>query len=186
MDKLPTNAVLLLIDVQQGFDEPVWGERNNPGAEGNMAALLSAWRATNRPVIFVKHLSLLPDSPLNKDNPGCAIKEIVKPNAGELIVWKHVNSAFIGTDLEEELRRKGYDTLVIVGLTTQHCVSTTARMAGNLGFHTYVVSDATAAFGLTGPDGVDYSAETVHALSLATIHNEFAQVMDTETMLKAL
>jgi len=186
MDKLPANAVLLLIDVQKGFDEPVWGHRNNPGAEKNMARLLAAWRATGRPVIFVKHLSLLPDSPLNKDNPGCAIKEIVNPQAGELIIWKHVNSAFIGTDLEKELQSKGYDTLVIVGLTTQHCVSTTARMAGNLGFHTYVVSDATAAFGLTGPDGINYSAETVHALSLATIHNEFAHVMDTAAILTVL
>jgi nicotinamidase-related amidase len=186
MDKLPANAVLLLIDVQKGFDEPVWGQRNNPGAEENMARLLAAWRASNRPIIFVKHLSKYPDSPLNKDNPGCAIKEIVKPRAGELIVWKHVNSAFIGTNLEKELNSKGYNTLVIVGLTTQHCVSTTARMAGNLDYHTYVVSDATAAFGLTGPDGIDYSAETVHALSLATIHNEFAQVVDTGTIMKAL
>jgi nicotinamidase-related amidase len=186
MEKLPGNTVLLLIDVQKGFDEPLWGQRNNPGAEENMARLLKAWRTTDRPVMFVKHLSIYPDSPLNKDNPGCAIKEIVKPLAGELIIWKHVNSAFIGTDLEEELRRKGYETLVIVGLTTQYCVSTTARMAGNLGFHAYVVSDATAAFGLTGPDGIDYSAETVHALSLATIHNEFAQVVDTGTVMKAL
>ena len=186
MDNLPDNAVLLLIDVQKGFDEPLWGQRNNPDAEENMAQLLAAWRATDRPIIFVKHLSLQPGSPLQKDNPGCAIKEIVKPLAGELIVWKHVNSAFIGTDLEKELNSKGYDTLVIVGLTTQHCVSTTARMAGNLGYKTFVVSDATAAFGLTGPDGIDYSAETVHALSLATIHNEFAQVMDTAAILSAL
>ncbi len=186
MDKLPGNAVLLLIDVQKGFDEPVWGTRNNPEAEKNMARLLAAWRATNRPIIFVKHLSILPDSPLNKEKPGCAIKEIVQPRAGELIIWKHVNSALIRTDLEKELNEKGFDTLVIVGLTTPYCVSTTARMAGNLGFNTYVVSDATAAFCLTGPDGVAYPAEMVHALSLATIHKEFAEVMDTQSVLDAL
>ena len=186
MDKLPANTVLLLIDVQQGFDEPFWGERNNPGAEENMARLLKAWRASSRPVFYVQHVSVMPNSPLGPDRPGCAIKQVVSPLPGEALFQKHVNSAFIGTDLEETLRSKGYDTLVIVGLTTQYCVSTTARMAGNLGFHTYVVSDATAAFGLTGPDGVDYSAETVHALSLATIHNEFATVMDTAAILAAL
>ena len=186
MQKLPANAVLLLIDVQKGFDEPVWGRRNNLQAEQTMARLLEAWRTTDRPVIFIKHLSLLPDSPLRKDQPGCAIKDEVKPRAGELIIWKHVNSAFIGTDLEEQLRQRDVDTLVIVGLTTPHCVSTTARMAGNLGFQTFVVEDAVAAFELTGPHGEHYAAETIHELSLATIHNEFAQVVDTETILQAL
>ena len=186
MDKLPANAVLLLIDVQKGFDEPGWGQRNNPGAEENMGRLLAAWHASSRPVFHVQHVSVMPNSPLGPDRPGCAIKDAVRPLPGEALFQKHVNSAFIGTDLEGELRRRGYDTLVIVGLTTQHCVSTSARMAGNLGFHTYVVSDATAAFGLIGPDGIDYSAETVHALSLATIHNEFAQVVDTGTILQAL
>jgi nicotinamidase-related amidase len=186
MDKLPKNAVLLLIDVQKGFDEPAWGQRNNPNAEENMARLLSAWRKGARPVFHVQHLSIMPNSPLRPENPGSAIKDAVKPLPGEPLFKKHVNSAFIGTDLEAQLRQNGYDTLVIVGLTTQHCVSTTARMAGNLGFKTYVVSDATAAFSVTGPDGIDYSAEQVHALSLATIHNEFAQVVDTETVLNAL
>ena len=186
MQKIPANAVLLLIDVQKGFDDPVWGQRNNPQAEQAMARLLEAWRATDRPVIFIKHLSLLPDSPLRKDHPGCAIKDEVKQCAGELVIWKHVNSAFIGTDLEEHLRQNGYTTLVIVGLTTPHCVSTTARMAGNLGFQTYVVEDATAAFEVTGPHGKHYTAEEVHELSLATIHNEFAEVVDTETILASL
>ncbi len=186
MEKLPDNAVLLLIDVQKGFDEPFWGERNNPDAEQNMARLLEAWRASRRPVFFVQHVSVMPGSPLGPDNPGCEIKDIVKPLDGEPIIQKHVNSAFIGTDLEARLRSSGYDTLIIVGLTTQHCVSTTARMAGNLGFNTFVVSDATAAFGLTGPDGKYYPAEEVHALSLATLHNEFATVVDTETILQAL
>lgn len=186
MDKLPDNAVLLLIDVQKGFDEPGWGQRNNPHAEANMTRLLAAWRVGGRPVFHVQHLSVMPNSPLRPDKPGCAIKDEVSPLADEPIFQKHVNSAFIGTGLEADLRSKKLDTLVIVGLTTPHCVSTSARMAGNLGFHTYVVSDATAAFGLTGPDGTAYSAETVHALSLATIHNEFAEVVDTDTALQAL
>ena len=186
MQNLSSNAVLLLIDVQKGFDEPVWGQRNNPQAERNMTRLLEAWREKEMPVIFVKHLSLLPDSPLRKDRPGCAIKDEVQPRAGELIVWKHVNSAFIGTHLEEHLRKEEYDTLVIVGLTTPHCISTTARMAGNLGFQTFVVADAVAAFELTGPHGKHYSAQEVHELSLATIHDEFAGIVDTAGVLKAL
>lgn len=186
METLPRNAVLLIIDVQAGMDEPSWGHRNNPEAEENIGRLLAIWRQTNRPVFHVQHLSLLPDSPLRTTHPGHTIKEAVKPRQGELVFQKHVNSAFIGTDLERQLRARGCDTLVIVGLTTPHCVSTTTRMAGNLGFRTYVVSDATAAFGLVGHDGRHYPAEEIHTVSLVTLHGEFATVVLTETLLEAM
>ncbi len=186
METLPQNAVLLIIDVQQGMDEPTWGQRNNPQAEANMVRLLAAWRQTKRPVVHVQHLSLSPTSPLRPAHPGHAIKEAVKPQPGELLFQKHANSAFIGTDLEQQLRERGYDTLVIVGLTTPHCVSTTTRMAGNLGFRTFVVSDATAAFEMVGHDGRRYSAAEIHAVSLVTLHGEFATVVETETVLQTL
>ena len=185
MDALPQDAVLLIIDVQKGMDDPHYGKRNNPQAEDNIARLLESWRGSGRPVFHVQHLSTEPDSPLRPERPGCEIKDAVKPRQGEPLFQKHVNSAFIGTDLEQQLRERGLDTLVIVGLTTQHCVSTTTRMAGNLGFRTYLVADATAAFDSTGYDGRRYPAEEVHAVSLATLHQEFATVVDTETLLRA-
>lgn len=186
MNSLPPQAALTLIDVQQGFDGPEWGNRNNPQAEDNMAALLEAWRRTQRPVIHVRHDSVMPNSPLRPGQPGNAIKAAVKPTEGEPLFTKHVNSAFIGTELEAYLREHNIDTLVVVGLTTNHCISTTARMAGNLGFDTYVVSDATATFDREGPDGQSYPAETVHAISLANLHEEFATVIDTQSLLDRL
>lgn len=164
----------------------MWGSRNNPQAEQNIARLLAAWRKTDRPVIHIQHLSPSPDSPLRANHPGSEIKEAVQPQNGELLLHKHVNSAFIGTDLEQQLRRRGYNTLVVVGLTTPHCVSTTTRMAGNLGFHTLIVSDATAAFNLVGHDGRQYTAEEIHAVSLATLSGEFATVVETKTLLATL
>jgi len=186
METLPQNSVLLIIDVQKGFDEPVWGNRNNPHAEQNVARLLEAWRKTNRPVFHVQHLSLSPNAPLHATHSGSAIKEAVMPREGELLFQKHVNSAFIGTDLEQRLRENDYKTLVIVGLTTPHCVSTTTRMAGNLGFQTFIVSDATAAFEIIGHDGRKYTAKEIHAVSLATLNEEFATVVETEAVLNAL
>lgn len=182
-ETLPTNAVLLIVDVQKGMDEPSWGARNNPDAEAQMGRLLAAWRRSGRPVFHVQHLSLSPTSPLQAHLPGCAIKDVVAPRPGEPLFQKHVNSAFIGTDLEAQLRARGVDTLVIVGLTTPHCVSTTARMAGNLGFRTYLVADATAAFALHGADGEVFSAETIHAVSLAALRDEFATIVTTATLL---
>ena len=187
MQSIPKNAALVLIDIQQGFDRSeYWGQRNNPGAEQRAAGLLSAWRDSARSVFHIRHLSRNPVSPLAPGQPGCEIKEEVKPLAGEAVIGKDVNSAFIGTDLEVQLRQAGINTLVIAGLTTPHCVSTTVRMAGNLGFRTLVAADACAAFAQAGYDGHPYDAETVHRLALANLHGEFAEVVDSAAILGAM
>lgn len=182
--KMTNTTALLLIDVQQGFDEPRWGVRNNPDAEHRIAELLEAWRAAARPVIHVQHLSVEPDSPLREAAPGHAFKEVARPLPHETVFRKHVNSAFIGTGLEAHLRAHGITALVVAGLTTDHCVSTTTRMAGNLGFDVTVVEDATATFGRRGPDGTDYDAELMHRVALASLHGEFAQVRTTREVLQ--
>lgn len=186
MPAVPPDAALILIDVQRGFDEPAWGRRNNPRAEERMARLLSAWRLSGRPVIHVRHASRNPRSPLRPGQEGHEIKEIVRPHADEPVIQKAVNSAFIGTELEQLLRSRAIGTLVLVGLTTDHCVSTTARMAGNLGFSAYVVADATATFDRTGPTGTHHAAEVVHELALASLHGEFATVVTADELLARL
>lgn len=186
VNRLPAKTALLLIDVQKGFDEPVWGRRNNAMAEERMRELLDAWRKTKRPVYHVRHMSVHPKSPLFPGREGNEIKEIVRPERGEPVIEKNVNSAFIGTDLESRLRRAGIDTLVIAGLTTDHCVSTTARMGGNLGFKCYVVGDATATFERVGPDGTKYGPDEMHNTALASIHREFATVAYTKQLIEWL
>jgi nicotinamidase-related amidase len=183
--KPASDAALLLIDVQQGLDDPRWGARNNPDAERRIADLLAAWRAAGRPVIHVQHLSLEPRSPLREDVPGHAFKAEARPVAGEPVFRKHVNSAFIGTDLEAYLRAHGIESLVVAGITTDHCVSTTVRMAGNLGFTVTVVEDATATFERLGPDGAHYSADIMHRAALASLHGEFATVRSAQEILDA-
>ena len=181
---LPPDAVLLVIDVQKGMDRyAAEYNRNNPALEDNIARLQQAWRNSRRPIIHVQHLSREPDSPLRPGQAGVEIKDEVRPMPGEPVVQKSVSSAFIGTALEADLRRRGLSTLVVVGMQTNMCVSSTARMAGNLGFTTYVVSDATATFDNTGPDGKRYPAALVHDVALADLHGEFSTVVDTQTVL---
>jgi nicotinamidase-related amidase len=186
MKALPANAALISIDVQQAFDEPRWGRRNNPDAEQKIAALLAAWRATGRPVFHIQHRSASPTGLFRPGTMGYAHKPEGQPLAGEPVIVKSVNSSFIGTDLEARLRAAGIGTLVIMGLTTDHCVSTTARMAGNFGFETWFVADATATFERTGPDGRHFTAEQMHDTALASIHGEFATVVWSEEVLAAL
>jgi nicotinamidase-related amidase len=177
------NAALVVIDVQQGFLDPRWGRRNNSAAESHVAALLAAWRSARRPLFHVQHGSRSKEGVFYPGTPGHAFKPEAMPLAGETIVRKDVNSAFIGTDLEARLRAADVTTVVLCGLTTDHCVSTTARMAGNLGFCTVLVEDACATHERTGPDGTYFSAEQMHATAVASLHGEFACVTKTADVL---
>ena len=177
------NVALVIVDVQKGLDDPSWGTRNNPDAEARIELLLSEWRKKSQPIIHVRHCSQEPDSPLRPDQPGNEFKDEARPISGEKQITKTVNSAFIGTDLEDYLRSRAIGSLVIAGLTTDHCVSTTVRMAGNLGFEVSLVSDATATFDRRGKDGTRYSASDIHNIHLASLNGEFCDVLTTEQVL---
>ncbi|WP_108869313.1 cysteine hydrolase family protein [Aquimarina aquimarini] len=180
------NVALILIDIQKGFDdEQYWGgNRNNKDAEVKSALILNKWRELDLPIFHIIHSSDNPISRLHESHPGFEIKDEVKPINGEPILVKNVNSAFIGTDLKERLDNQAIKKVVIIGLTTNHCVSTTARMAGNYGFDTLLVSDATATFDRIGINGEKFSSEIIHQTSLANLNDEFAQVVDTKKLLE--
>jgi nicotinamidase-related amidase len=182
-DFAAANPALVVIDVQQGLDDPAWGQRNNPQAERNMARLLRVWRESDRPIVHVQHLSVLPHSPLRPNQPGCAFKPEVQPLEHEPIFQKNVNSAFIGTSLESYLREQQITNLVIVGLTTDHCVSTSARMGANLGFQVIVVADGTATFERISYNQRHFTAEEIHETALASLHQEFAIVLPTDEVI---
>lgn len=173
---------LILVDIQRGFEDiEYWGgQRNNPDAELRAGELLNIWRENGLPIFHIQHCSTTLISPLHETNPGNRFNNLVMPGEGEPVIKKNVNSAFIGTDLQARLDEAKIMTLVIVGLTTDHCISTTTRMAGNLGYETFLVEDATATFNKKGVDGQNYPAELIHATALASLNNEFATVVTTD------
>ena len=186
-----STTALLLIDVQKGVDVlEHWGgpsgRRNNPDAEVAMAALLSAFRANGRKVAFTRHNSREENSPLKFSLPTGEQKDGFEPAAGEIVVDKDVNSGFVGTPLEVQLRRAGVQRLVIVGFFTNMCVETTTRMAGNLGFDTYLVHDACATTNRIGLDGIDHDAELVHDMTIANLHGEFCTAISSADALGLL
>ena len=131
-DRLPADTALLIIDLQKAFDDPIYSRRNNPDAEANTGRLLAAWRRTGRPVIHVQHLSREAESPYRPGQPGCDFKDDVRPQAGELVIQKSTNNAFIDTGLGPYLADKDIRTLVVAGVATNNSVEATVRMAGNL------------------------------------------------------
>lgn len=177
---------LIVIDVQRAFDDPSWGRRNNPAAESRIADALRAWRDAALDIVHVRHASAAPDGLFAPGTAAFEFKPEAAPLEGEPVVTKSVNSAFIGTELEARLHGAGTERVALVGLTTDHCCSTTARMAANLGFETWVLADAMATFERRAQDGELIAAELMHRTALASLSGEFAEVLDTEAALARL
>lgn len=171
--------VLLVIDMQQGMRWSSSGERNNPHAEANIAALLAAWRQAGAPVVHVRHVSRTPGSPFWPGQPGVEFQPALAPLAHEHVLEKNVPDAFAQSSLERWLRVRGLRRLVVVGVATHNSVESTVRSAGCLGFDVTVVEDATFAFARGDYRGVWRSADEVHAMSLANLDGEYARVSRT-------
>ncbi len=183
--RLPCDAALIVIDVQDAIDDPRWGPRNNPGAEPVIAELLAAWRAERLPIVHIRHDSTEPHSPYRPDSPGHGFKGVARPLAHEAVIAKSTNSAFVGTALEEALDEFGATTLVVCGVLTNNSVEATVRHGGNLGYRIFVVADACWAVDKRDLSGRVWPAADVHALSLANLHAEYAEVVDSPTALLA-
>ena len=199
------NDVLILLNVQTGFDHPTyWGfQRSNRFFETNIAKLLLAFReaarspiAGSRPsIIHIYYSSPDPSSPLHSSSDGINFQPYATPTQREVVISKSVNSAFIDTNLEEMLRVLEAERLFIAGLTTDHCISTSIRMAANLEVtdrldkdtgklvkgQVILIEDATATWDKGG-----FDAETVHKVHVASLKGEFCEVTNTREVLKMI
>jgi nicotinamidase-related amidase len=177
---------LIIIDMQNCMADPAAGSRNNPQAEDNIAQLLQAWRRADAPVVHVRHISRSPNSMFAPGQSGAAFQDQFTPLPHEHVVEKNVPDAFTNTALERWLRVRGVDELVLAGVSTNNSVESSGRTAGNLGFNTVVVSDATFAYAMRDYAGVERSADEVHAMALANLMSDYATISDTRAVLAEL
>lgn len=182
-------TALFLVDLQLAMDDPRWaqyGPRNHPDAESSVSRLLDAWRRRNLPIFHVRHDSREPGSTYRPGQPGHGFKPEAMPRPGETIIAKQTASAFIGTSLESQLRAAGCSALVIAGVITNNSVEATVRMAGNLGFATYLAEDACFTFARPDWNGRLRTADEVHAMSLANVNGEYCTVVTTDAAIGLL
>jgi nicotinamidase-related amidase len=174
-----SRAVLLPVDMQQAFDTAAWPRRWNKDVDSNGLALLAAWRAAKRPIIHVRHDSVQPGSSLAPGSCGNAFRPGFQPQGAEQLVTKGVNSAFIGTDLDLRLKRIGAKHVVVFGISTDMCVSTTVRTGANMGWDMILVPDACDCFDLPDGQGGTIPAEDIQRAHVATLAFEFARTFST-------
>lgn len=181
------NAALVLIDIQNGFDDAAWG-RPSPdasAAQDRMRELAHRWSESGRPLVVVRHDSTSSASPLRPGQPGNDVVAWVAELRADVLVTKTVNSAFIGEpDLDGWLRGRGVGQIIVIGIQTNMCVETTSRMGGNLGYDVIVPIDATSTFDLAGPDGAVMSAEDLARATATNLHGGgFATVTSASVIL---
>jgi nicotinamidase-related amidase len=180
-----TNAALRIIGMQQGSNDLRLGQRNNPQAEASILRLLQVWRAGQRSIVHVRHVSRSPESLYYPGKPDAEFQPEFVPHANEHVIEENVPDSFCNTGLEEWPRAPGVKQLVITGNLTNNSVEATARNAGNLGFAAFVPADATYTFDKTDFNGVRRRAEEVHAMSLANLQDGYATITTSDYLLGA-
>jgi len=147
--------------------------------------MLERFREAGEPVIHMKHVWDAPDAKfMRPGTEGIEIHRAVTPAEGELVLEKESPNSFLGTPLEEELRERGGDELVVAGMMSSMCVDATVRAAADLGFSPTVVHDGCAA-----PDlefgGVEVPGAAVHAAFMAALADGYAELASAAELLEA-
>lgn len=177
------STALIVIDVQTGFDDAeYWGPRNNPSCEPNVGLLIAGWRSHEWPIVYVRHDSKTPSSPLFPPSSGNRFKDVVSGEP-DLLVVKSVHSAFYGEpNLDKWLKENDVSGVAICGIQTNQCCETTARTASDLGYEVLFVADATHTFDIVTDTKKVYRAREVSRYSELTIDDAFGRVVHTSDL----
>lgn len=180
---IPDDAILIVINAQNGLLDATCEGRNNLEAEKNISRILEYWRTKKRRIIHVKHVSDNVESIFFRQSIGCDFLNSAQPRENEIVIEKMKSSAFSGTNLMGILNKESASHLVLVGFTASECIDATARDAAAMDFDTLVVGDGTATFDLRDQSGKLIKADRIHRLTLININSFYAKVINTNDVL---
>jgi nicotinamidase-related amidase len=144
-------AALFVIDAQDSFLlGPRWQQRSNPQFEANLAALVEAFRAAGRPVVFFLHTD--GDPGFTPDSPERRLMDFLAPRPDEPVFVKDTRNAFTSTGVGAWLAARGVRRIAVTGISTEQCCETTTRVAADLGYDVDYVTEATVTFPIPHPD----------------------------------
>ena len=176
---------LIILDVQDAINQPIWDGKNNPNYLDAIERLLSAWRTQGADIIHVKHDEANPNSSYHTYGPWNAIQARVAPRENEQVITKAQNCAFIDTDLHSVLQGLGAEQFILTGVVIHNSMDATIRAGKALGYQILLPEDATTAVPVTDLNGKRWPAQDVFDLSLAVLGSEYAKITSVDAILKA-
>ena len=170
------DSALVMVDLQNTYTQGTMELVAVQPAIAEAKRLLERAREAGTPIYHIMHHGGA-GTPYDVEAPIGQIVSDVAPRAGESVIVKQYPNAFIGTELEAQLRERGIENIILAGFMTHMCIDSTARGAFNLGFKPTVVDAATATRDLPDADGGVVHAAELHAASLAALRDLFAVVV---------
>ncbi len=167
------DACLVLIDLQNEYRAGPIALPDADAAIANAGKLLARARQGGAAVFHIAHRGR-PGGLFDRTTERGAIVTALAPLAGEPVIEKELPNAFAGTDLQAHLAATGRKNIILAGLMTHMCVSSTARAALDLGFRTTIDADSCATRDLPDGRGGTISAATIHEVALVELSDRFA------------
>lgn len=179
-------SALLVIDIQDSFKAtPRWERRSSPRFEENVDRMIRAWREAGLPVIYFLHTD--PDPGFETTSPFFKLMDFLSPAPGEPVLLKNTRNAFTSTNLQEVLKEKGVERLVITGISTEQCCETTTRLAADLGYDVDFVTEATMTFPISDPEtGEELSTGEILRRTEYVLRKRFARIATVDDLVAEL
>jgi len=182
-----SESALLVVDAQDSFKvDPKWERRNNRDFERNVGALIDAYRAAGRPVIFFLHTD--GDPGFERDSVHLRLMDFISVREDEPVILKDTRNTFTGTTLQAQLLALGVRRLAITGIQMEQCCETTARVAADLGYAVDFVIDGTMTFPIKNWDvpGEELGVAAVEERTIYALRRRFARIVRTEALVGEL
>ncbi len=173
------SRALVVIDVQNEYFQGRLPIYNTETSLPNILKAMDHARARGIPIAVIQHTNLLKDAvTFRKGSPEWELHPEVAKRPHDVLIEKNMPGSFTGTELENWLRNKGVDTVVIAGYMAHLCCDTTSRQAVHLGFSVEFLADATGTIPLK-TDWGELSAEELHRNVLIIQAARFSKVLRT-------